>query len=145
MLDLTLRHLLQLVAHDEPEFANNHHHKYHRRRDLDQSNLGVQLHQPDSRRPAKGLPCVEHAHRAAAAQNLRLHFAAKGAVEGDDGLVLLGQHRSLHASKANAGREDDEDGHEETGDSDEEVLLHDHLTGFLADLTKVRGVLVESV
>ena len=145
MLNLLLCHLLQLIPHDKLQLPDGHRHKRHGHGNLDQADLGVQLHQAHTRRPAERLPGVEHADGAGAAEDLGLDFAAKDAVEGNDGLVLLGEHGRLDAGETDGSGEDDEDGHEEAGDGDEEKLLHDLLAGCLVTVTEVGGILLVAV
>ncbi len=133
---------MQLLPHNKPKLSNHGHDEPKRNRKLDQSNFCVKLHQPQSRGPAERLPRIEHAHGATTAKDLGLYFSAKGAVEGDDGLVFLGEHGSLHARETDVGGKDDKDGHEETGDSDEEVFPHDDGAGSIVHLAELRGVVV---
>ena len=112
-----LHHFLEVVAHDQSELPDDYHNEEDRGSSLEEEDLSVEFDQPDPARPVKCPPCIKHADTTASTKDLRLDFAGKGPVEGDDGLILLGQHRSLHTREGDLGWDDNQN---ESADRDDE-------------------------
>ena len=79
-----------ITSQAQPELSNQNHEEHDGSKDRDEEDFEVELHQPYPCRSVKGLPCIKHRHGTAAAQYLRFDFTSEGAVEGDNGLILLG-------------------------------------------------------
>lgn len=113
---------VEFSTHEEPELSNQDHDKHDGGEDRYEEDLEVELHQPDPGRPIKRLPGIEHRHGTATTKNLGLDFAGKGAVEGDDGVVFLGEHGSLDTLEGDVGRDGNENEDAEADETDEEHL-----------------------
>ena len=80
---------VELITQDQSEFSSQNHYENDGSEHRHEEDLQVQLHQPDPCRPIERLPCIEHGHRTAATQNFWLDFTSEGAVERNNGLILL--------------------------------------------------------
>src|SRR4051794_17913827 len=78
---------------EQVNLANDHGDKEKREDELDQEHLAKDLDVAHARLPAEGFPGLQHTDLAAATNDFRDDLAAKGAVEGNDRLIILGQHR----------------------------------------------------
>lgn len=124
-----LYHLGQVITHNQTKLGNKDEDEHDHSSDLDSEDLGVELDQSHPCRAIKSLPCIEHAHRSATTQDLRLDLAGEGTVEGYDGLIFLGHHRGLNTLECyicwNDNKDDGANGDEADKDNlDECHLLH---------------------
>jgi hypothetical protein len=89
--------------------------------DHDERDLDEKLDQAAASLPVEAAPCVQEPNLAAAAVHLRDGLAVKGAVEGDNGVLILGQDRCLDADQSHNGRQAQEQRAEdgENGDADD--------------------------
>lgn len=108
--------LLKVIAHHEPQLADEDADKQEGSGDLESEDLDVKLDETDAGSPVEGLPGIEHADTSTATGNLRLDFTAEATIEGNDGLVFFWEHGCLDTGQGdlrweNDG-EDDEHGDE---------------------------------
>ena len=122
----TLTHLagqsVELITRDQLDLSNQNHDEHDGSKERYEEDLEVKLHQSDPCRPVKRLPRVKHGHGAAATQDLRFDFTSEGAVEGDNGFILLRQHGSLDTFESDVGGNDDGDEEADANKTDEEHL-----------------------
>lgn len=76
----------------------------------DEENLDPKLDKAAASLPVEALPGIEELDIAGATEDLRHDLAAKGAVEGDNGVLILWQDRGFHADESGDGGEAQEDG-----------------------------------
>ena len=119
-----VNYLVEVITHKESELSTQDHDEHNGSESRHKEDLEVQLHQPNPRRPVERLPSFEHGHGTAATQDLRFDFSGEGAVEGDNGIIFLGQHGSLNTLECDLGWDDDEDEDANADETDE-----DHLQG----------------
>ena len=108
--------------HNQPEFPNNQHEEHDSSSDLKSNDLGIKLDQPDSCGSIECLPCIKHTHSTVTSEDLRLGLSTEGAVEWNNGLVLLWEHRSLHTLEGHVCGDDDEDDRGNSSKSDHQEL-----------------------
>lgn len=84
-------------AEDDEQLGDDDSHPRKREDEADQEDLDVELDEADPRGAGEGGPRVLDGDVAPAADDGRLQLALEGAVEGDDGLVLLGEQGRLDA------------------------------------------------
>ena len=140
--------LLEIITHDQPRLSDENAHEHDRGEDLKSNDLDVELDEPDPGGPVERLPRIEHADTATAAHDRRLDSPAEAAVEGDDGLVFLGQHRGLHAGQGDLGGEDDGEDDEQgdqSADKDLGDIAGEDLWRDLTVVGRVLGVAFEAV
>ena len=139
---------VEVITHDQLRLADESAHEDHGGEDLEGNDLEVELDEADASSPVERLPGVEHADASAAADDRGLDSAAEAPVEGDDGLVFLGQHRCLHAGQSNLGGEydgeDDEQG-DQRADEDLGGVAREDFGGDFAVVGRVLGVALEAV
>lgn len=119
-----LHSLVEIIAHDHFQLRDTEHEEHEGGDDLDGKDLDVELEQTDTALLIERLPRIKHGHAAAATEDLRRDRPSEGAVEGDDGLVFLGQHGGLHTLEGDVCGDDDED-EAADGDEDDEDELHE--------------------
>ena len=78
-------------AEDDEQLGDDDSHPRKRKDEAGQEDLDVKLDEADPRGAGEGGPRVLDGDVAPAADDGRLQLALEGAVEGDDGLVLLGE------------------------------------------------------
>lgn len=84
----------------------------------DKEELDVELDQAATSLPVERLPCIQETNAASAAEDLGDNLAGEGAVEGDNGVLILGQDGRLDADERDEGWEDDEEDASEHNDED---------------------------
>lgn len=106
--------------------------------DVDGEDLCVELDEAQAGGAVEAAPGVEEGEHAGAADDGGGDLAAEGAVEGDDALGLLGQHRGLAAGEGDLGGQDDGDVDEQGDGEDEEELPQRRQRARVARLVRVR-------
>ena len=119
----------EFITHKQPELSNHNHDEHDGREHRYKENFEVQLHQSDACRPVERLPGFEHGHSTSTTQDLRCDFPGKGAVEGDNGIIFLGQHRSLDTLERDVGWDDDENEDANANETDENHLQEGNVLG----------------
>lgn len=133
--------LLKIIAHHEPQLANEDADKQDSSDDLESEDLDVELDEADTSGPVEGLPRIEHADTSSATDNLGLDFTAEGTVEGDDSLVFFWEHGCLDTGQGDLGREDDGEDDEHSDESAHEHLADIASEVFRGNFTVMGGVL----
>ena len=117
--------LLQVLANNQNDLHTKSKAEQDRKSELHRENLSIGLHESDARIPVKSLPRIKHADDTVAANDLGVDLSAEAAVEGNDGLELVWEERSLDTDQNDGGGDDDQKCESETERKDKENL-EDH-------------------
>lgn len=112
--------------------------------DGDGKDLDVENDQAAPSSARKAAPGVLHGGVALATDDAGLNLVLEGAVEGDDGVSLLGDQRGLDANEDDAGGDDNDDLEGDADDGDDDALPGVGGLGLAAEL-QVREVEAEEV
>lgn len=131
-------HLLQLIPKDQSHLSHHHSHEHHEQNSLHKCNLGIHFVEAEDGLSIKALP------GGTKTKHLRAKLSAKGAVNGNDALVLLGKQACLDTPKSSVCRNNEEDDVEECSKPDEACLRQNGGTysrAHIAKLARVTNVL----
>lgn len=138
--------LAKLGAHDSEDLesqdvTDNEEGEHHDGADLD-----VELDETAASFPVEAAPSVEEADLAASAEETADDLATEGAVEGDDGVLLIGEDGSLDADLGDdSGDAEEESGEDGEDDSGEEAdgKAHPLTVGVLLEVLLIKLVQTE--
>lgn len=124
MLDLG-QELAERRAHDSEDLESQDVRNDYDQAGDDEESLDVELDEAAARLPVEAAPCVHEADDASAAHELGDDFAAEGAVEGDDCVLVLGEDGGLDADEGDDCGDAEEQGacdgeDEESDDADDQ-------------------------
>ena len=142
MLSLS-KEISELRTHNSEDLerknmSNDEHSKHH-----DRTNLNVQLQQAATSLPVETAPCIEESDLARSTEQLADNLSAKGAIEGYDGVLIVGQDGGLDADLGDYGGEAEEEGREdgeEDGGEGADGEAHPLALGVLLEIVLVELV-----